>query len=81
MLAAYLTLVFFIMGLATIPEFMLNAYTEINTNPYDSIDNFYDLAPCNEVRPLRPEVLLKAGAGKSYAMMWVSRPFHTHNLD
>ena len=47
---------------------------------YNSIDNFYNPAPCGQPRPLKSGILLKAGEGRSYNMIWVcisffERPF------
>lgn len=58
---------------AAITEFFLNFDVKIDhISAYNSIDNFYQPAPCGTTRPLKSGILLKAEAGKLYNMMWVS---------
>lgn len=69
----FLIWVLVVMILAAITEFFLNFGIAVDhISSFNSIDNFYDPAPCSERRQLKSGILLRADAGKMYQMMWVS---------
>lgn len=70
-----LVFVLVLMILAAISEFFVNFGISVDHIwEFNSIDNFYDPAPCGQQRPLKSGILLKAQSGKMYKMMWVSTP-------
>lgn len=71
--AGLLMMLFIVHVLAACVEFFFN-FTILpdNLNVFNSIDNFYDPAPCGHTRPLKSGILLKAQPGKMYHIMWVS---------
>jgi len=59
-----------LMALAAIVEFAVNFGINVDDiGIYNSIDNFYDAAPCDQDRPLKPGILLVAETGKMYSMI------------
>lgn len=61
----------FFLALSWITEFIMNFCIEVGgVGSYNSIDNFYNPAPCGQPRPLKSGVLLKAGHGRLYNMIW-----------
>lgn len=71
--AVMLMLLFLVHILAACVEFFFNfSIRPYNLNTFNSIDNFYDPAPCGQSRPLKSGILLKAQIGKMYQVTWVS---------
>jgi len=71
--AEYIILLPFIMVLAGIVEFAVNFGINVDdVTIYNSIDYFYDPAPCGQTRQLKSGILLVAVAGKMYKMMWIA---------
>lgn len=62
-----------LMLLAAVAEFFVNFGIHVDSvSTFNSIDNFYDPAPCSQPRKLKSGILLVAKTGKMYKMMWVS---------
>jgi hypothetical protein len=51
-----------------------------NVSTYNSIDNFYEPAPCGQTRQLKSGILLVANTGKMDGMIWVSTTCPPHFL-
>lgn len=72
--AAWITFALVVMIVAAITEFFVNFGISVdNVWEFNSIDNFYDPAPCGQARKLKSGILLVARKGKMYNMMWVSK--------
>lgn len=72
--AAWITFALVAMIVAAITEFFVNFGISVhNVWEFNSIDNFYDPAPCGQARKLKSGILLVARKGKMYNMMWVSK--------
>lgn len=70
--SALMIIVYCILIIAGITEFFINFdIGPNNISKFNSIDNFYDAAPCGQTRPLKSGILLMAVQGKMYDMMWV----------
>jgi len=71
--ASNITLALVVMIIAAIAEFFVNFGISVDrVREFNSIDNFYDPAPCGQVRKLKPGILLVARKGKMYDTMWTS---------
>jgi len=59
------------LALSCVTQFIMNFCLKVTrTGGYNSIDNFYDPAPCGQNRPLKSGILLKASEGRLYDMIW-----------
>jgi len=57
--------------LSCVTQFFMNFCLGVTrTGQYNSIDNFYNPAPCGQTRQLKSGILLKAGHGRLYNMIW-----------
>lgn len=75
---AFMILLDGIVIVAAITEFFFNFNVKVDhIGSYNSIDNFYQPAPCGTTRPLKTGILLKAEGGNLYNMMWVSTWHHS----
>jgi len=71
--AGFVTFALVVMIVAAIAEFFVNFGISVdNVWAFNSIDNFYDPAPCGQVRKLKSGILLVARKGKMYKMMWTA---------
>jgi hypothetical protein len=71
--AGFLMTLFVLHVLTAAVEFFFNfAIQPGDIDAFNSIDNFYNPAPCNQARPLKSGILLIAQSGKMSKMMWVS---------
>ena len=62
------------LSLSCVTQFIMNFCLSVTrTGAYNSIDNFYDPAPCGQNRPLKSGILLKASKGRLYDMIWVCK--------
>jgi hypothetical protein len=70
----FVTMVLVLMVFAAIAEFFVNFGIRVdNVSSFNSIDNFYNPAPCGQTRQLKSGMLFVASQGKMYDMMWVSK--------
>ena len=62
------------MSLSCLIQFVMNFCLDVTRiSSYNSIDNFYNPAPCRQIRPLKSGILLRASEGRSWSMIWVCK--------